>query len=201
MYCVRCRQSTETNDIEYLISKNGRNMKRGKCAVCGSVKTQFVKSNAAALANEVMPAALTSKASSGGDLVNSLNSITSKFKLPGQKFKGEMHLPGHNFTGPGTRLDLRLNPDNTPKEWSMPVDRVDDAAYRHDLSYSKYSDTANRNVADQIMINELNSIQNPTLKERAEMAIVKPIIKSKQLFGLGMKQSFLEKGRRRRVKR
>ena len=27
----------------------------------------------------------------------------------------EMHLPGHNFTGPGTRLDRRLNPDLTPK--------------------------------------------------------------------------------------
>ena len=27
----------------------------------------------------------------------------------------EMHLPGHNFTGPGTQLDKRLNPDLTPK--------------------------------------------------------------------------------------
>ena len=30
----------------------------------------------------------------------------------------EMHLPGHNFTGPGTKLYKRLNPDGTPKEWS-----------------------------------------------------------------------------------
>ena len=65
-----------------------------------------------------------------------------------------MHLPGHNFTGPGTRLDLKLKPDNTPKDWSIPVDRVYSAAYHHDLAYSKYSETANRNVADQVMVNE-----------------------------------------------
>ena len=28
----------------------------------------------------------------------------------------EMHLPGHNFTGPGTKLNKRLNPDLTPKK-------------------------------------------------------------------------------------
>ena len=39
-----------------------------------------------------------------------------------------MHLPGHNFTGPGTKLKKRLNPDLTPKEWSKPVNRVDEAA-------------------------------------------------------------------------
>ena len=33
----------------------------------------------------------------------------------------EMHLPGHNFTGPGTKLNKRLNPDLTPKKWSKPI--------------------------------------------------------------------------------
>ena len=56
----------------------------------------------------------------GGDAVNSLNTLTSRIKLPWTKFRGEMHLPGHNFTGPGTNLD-RLNPDGTPKPWSKPV--------------------------------------------------------------------------------
>ena len=35
-----------------------------------------------------------------------------------------MHLPGHNFTGPGTKLNKRLNPDLTPKKWSKPLNRV-----------------------------------------------------------------------------
>jgi hypothetical protein len=72
----------------------------------------------------------------GGDLVGALNRMTKNIKLPGQKFEGEMHLPGMNWAGPGTRLDLRLNDDGTPKQWSMPVDRVDLAAYHHDMSYA-----------------------------------------------------------------
>ena len=37
-------------------------------------------------------------------------------------------LPGQNFTGPGTKLDRRLNPDGTPRDWSKPINRVDKAA-------------------------------------------------------------------------
>jgi len=43
-------------------------------------------------------------------------------------------------TGPGTKLDKRLNADGTPKQWSKPVNRVDDAAYRHDLAYASNAD-------------------------------------------------------------
>ena len=56
----------------------------------------------------------------------------------------EMHLPGHNFTGPGAKLYKRLN-WGTPREWSMPINRVDNAAYHHDLCYSKHDDTKLRN--------------------------------------------------------
>jgi hypothetical protein len=38
-----------------------------------------------------------------------------------------------------------------------------------------------KNVADQRMINEFNSIENSSLKERAEMTIVKPTFRGKQL--------------------
>jgi hypothetical protein len=92
-----------------------------------------------------------------------------------------------NFAGPGTKLEYRLNSDNTPKEWSKPVDRVDEAAYHHDLAYAAHSDTANRNVADRVMLQELDSIDNPTMREKIERAIVKPIINAKQRFGLGLK--------------
>jgi len=95
-----------------------------------------------------------------------------------------MHLPGHNFIGPGTNLDKRLNPDGTPKPWSKPVNRVDNAAYRHDLAYARHSDTAKRIVADKKMINQLEDIINPTVKERMERAVVKPILKTKVKFGV-----------------
>lgn len=169
MYCVKCKKQTETNNIQNIVSKNGRLMLKGVCDVCGKNKTQFIKGSV-----------------SGGDLTSSLSSLTSNIKLPWAKYPGEMHLPGHSFTGPGTRLDLRLNQDGTPKSWSTPVDRVDNAAYHHDLAYAQYPDTDGRNKADREMIRDLNNIPNPTVRERVERAIVNPILKTKANFGLGL---------------
>ena len=67
---------------------------------------------------------------------------------------------------------MRLNPVGTYIPWSKPVDRVDNAAYHHDLAYAQYEDTASRNVADREMMAELNNINNPSMKERIERAIV-----------------------------
>ena len=30
MYCVKCKKATDKSNIEFAVSKNGRNMKRGK---------------------------------------------------------------------------------------------------------------------------------------------------------------------------
>ena len=65
------------------------------------------------------------KGFAGGSFLNTLVN-----KLP-----FEMHLPGHNFTGPGTKLYKTLNPDGTLKEWSIPLNRVDNVAYHYDLCY------------------------------------------------------------------
>ena len=93
-----------------------------------------------------------------------------------------MHLPGHNFTGPGTKLYKRLNPDGTPKEWSIPINTVDNAAYQLDLCYSKHDDTKTRNeVCDKAMLVELNEIMNQTLRKRIDKSIVGTLIKAKEL--------------------
>ena len=106
MYCLKCRRITETENITTAVSKNSRLMRRGQYVACGEIKTQFIK-----------------KGTAGGSFLNSLVN-----KLP-----FEMHLPDYNFTVPGTKLNKRLNPDETRKEWSMPINRVDNAAYHHDL--------------------------------------------------------------------
>lgn len=144
MYCVKCKKVAETRDVQNTVSKNGRNMKRGKCVLCGNTKTQFVKG------------------SRGGSVINkAINSLPF-----------EMHLPGHNFTGPGTKLNKRLNSDLTPKDWSKPVNRVDNAAYHHDVCYMKNRDIATRNkVCDAKMLNELDGIVNPTIRERLDRSI------------------------------
>jgi len=91
-------------------------------------------------------------------------------------------MPGHMFTGPGTRLDMRLNSDNTPKSWLRPINHINKASYRHDLAYAKHSDVANRNEADRKMIIELDDIKKPTMRERVERSIVKQILKTKVNF-------------------
>ena len=98
-----------------------------------------------------------------------------------------MHLPGHNFTGPGTKLNKRLNPDLTPKKWSKPINRVDKAAYHHDVCYLKNNDTATRNaVCDKNMLKELKGIYNPTIREKMERGLVSSLIGTKARFGWGV---------------
>ena len=101
----------------------------------------------------------------------------------------EMHLQGHNFTGPGTKLNKRLNPDLTLKKWSKPVNRVDKAAYHHDLCYLKNNDTATRNaVCDKNMLKELEGIYKPTIREKMERDLVSTLIGTKARFGMGVKK-------------
>ena len=102
------------------------------------------------------------------------------------KLPFEIHLPGHNFTGPRTKLYKRLNSDGTPKKWSIPINKVDNASYHHDLCYSKHDDTKTRNeLCDKTMLGELNEIVSPTLRERIDKSIVEKLIKAKVNFGLG----------------
>ena len=132
MYNLMCRRVTEIKDMTAATSKNGRLMRHGQCITCSKSKSQFVKRGAA-----------------GGSFLN-----TFVNKLP-----FEMHLPGHNFTGPETNLYKRLNSDGTPKEWSIPINRVDNATYHHDLCYLKHDYTKTRNeVCDKT--SELNEIMN-----------------------------------------
>ena len=103
-----------------------------------------------------------------------------------------MHLPGHNFMGPGTKLNKRLNPDLTPKKWSKPINRVDKAAYHHDLCYLKNNDTATRNaVCDKNMLKELKGIYNPSIRERMERGLVSTLIGRKARFGMGVREKKL----------
>ena len=79
-----------------------------------------------------------------------------------------------------------MNPDETPKEWSIRINRVDNAAYHHDLCYSKHNDTKTRNeVCGKTMLDELSGIVNPTLRERIDKSIVGKLIKAEVNFGMG----------------
>ena len=60
------------------------------------------------------------------------------------------------------------------------------AAYQHDLCYSKHDDTKTRNeVCDNTALGELSGIVNPTLRERIDKAIVGKLIRAKVNLVLG----------------
>ena len=68
----------------------------------------------------------------------------------------------------------------------MPINRADNAAYHHDLCYTKHDDTTTRNeVCDKTMLNELNEIVNPTLRARTYKSIVGKLINATVNFRLG----------------
>ncbi|ESO92996.1 hypothetical protein LOTGIDRAFT_162020 [Lottia gigantea] len=110
-----------------------------------------------------------------GDIQNSLGSLPG---FPWAKYPGEKHLPGHNYTGPGTRLDLRLDENDIPKPGEEPVNRVDAAALKHDILY-RNKDVTFRHQADKQMIDELENIPNPTFKEKLQRALIIKLMKAK----------------------
>jgi hypothetical protein len=116
--------------------------------------------------------------------------MTSGIELPEQRSEGELHLPDASFMSPGTRLDKRLESNGiTPKPNSLAIDRVDKAAYHHDLAESAFKDAKIRNQFDRIMVKEIAAIDNPTPREQLARKIFKLIINSKQMFGSGLPQN------------
>jgi len=162
IYCVKCGKFIETKNVGKLQTSNNRELLQGICVVCRTKKSKFISAST----------------SGKGFLNKAISSV-----------QFEMHLPGHNFTGPGTKLNKRLNADLTPKAWSKPINRVDQAAYRYDICHVKNKDTKTGNeVYDEEMLDEVDGIYNPTLRERIDRGIVRPIIGIKKRFGMGLKK-------------
>ena len=59
------------------------------------------------------------------------------------------------------------------------MNRIDAAAMKHDIFYRDHDDLTERHKADRIMIQELDAIEKPTLRERFERAIVKKALQAK----------------------
>jgi len=150
LYCMKCKKKTQGEEAEKIPTKNKRFRISAICCICGNKTSKFVKTK------------------TGGDLVDVLGNI------------GEIHLPGHNFTGPGTKLKERLERGDTP------INRVDEISKNHDIAYSKSKDKKSRHIADREMLKQLDEIPEPTTREKIERAVVKPIIKTKLKFGLGL---------------
>ena len=89
-----------------------------------------------------------------------------------------------------------LNDDFTPKEWSKPINGIDQAAYYHDCDYYRaeisglISDEILKlkNIADERMIARLeNYTPNGLMEQFIKFAVIK-VLQLKIKFGMGLKE-------------
>ena len=73
------------------------------------------------------------------DLQRVAITLLNKIRLSTTGIPGKLHVPTYRFNGPCSNLFYesierpgRLNDDFTPKEWSKPINGIDQAAYHHD---------------------------------------------------------------------
>lgn len=115
---------------------------------------------------------LTPKA--GGGLVNTIID-----KLP-----VELHLPGYNYCGPGTKLSKRLA-RNDPG-----INELDEACKEHDIAYSESSEFSKRHKADKILEKKAwkrFKSKDASFGEKGHSLLVAGAMKIKRKLGSGAK--------------
>lgn len=160
IYCLKCQKVTATINSIKRLSKNNRLMLHGLCINCGRKKCKILK-----------------YLKSGKGFVNDL---LNSGKLP------ELHLPGHSFTGPGTKLKKRI------LRGDKPINELDQAAMLHDLQYSLIKDTKERHKYDKQLQKRAFQIakdKNTTIKDKVEAGIVGSVMFGKRKLGLGVPQN------------
>ena len=119
----------------------------------------------------------------GGDIVSTISKVAKKIGIPLKN----IHLPKHNYTGPFTELDKRLDKNDNPLPEFQPYNQIDRIAMHHDINYREADKGhGTRQQADKVMLDELNSIKTKGIREKIDYAIVKPIIWMKHKLGLGI---------------
>lgn len=95
----------------------------------------------------------------------------------------EMHIPGYQYCGPGTKLRERLARNDSG------INQLDHACKEHDISYSKFKDTQQRNIADKILAEKAwqrAKSSDASISERAAALAITNIMKTKAMMGMGL---------------
>lgn len=104
--------------------------------------------------------------------------------LLNSKYMPELHAPGYNFLGPGTHLSEKI------KNNVQPINKLDAAAKKHDIFYSKNKDTKSRHVADKNLQKEAWEIAvnpNTPFDEKIYACFTTAAMKTKRYLGMGLK--------------
>lgn len=109
----------------------------------------------------------------GSGLVN-----TSINKLP-----IELHIPGYNFCGPGTKLNFRL------QRGDKGVNLLDEACKEHDIAYSESDNLTKRHQADKILYQralDRAKSKGVSIGEKLAAVSIAGIMKAKTTLGMGV---------------
>lgn len=94
----------------------------------------------------------------------------------------ELHIPGYQFCGPGTKLEKRLIKGQTG------INPLDQACREHDIAYSQETNLQKRHEADKVLITKaVNRLKasDSSLGEKATALAVSGIMKGKVKMGMG----------------
>ena len=158
IYCLKCKTKTDTLEIKQSKTRNNRLMLQGKCALCGTNKSSFIKNQ---------------EGKGWTDLPFELHPPVSLTKR-------------YSFVGPGTKLNKRLDENKNPLPHSKPVNKLDEIAMNHDICYEKYPNTkeinkiCDKKILDDIKSNRKTSSINEWIMRRG----AKNLIGAKKVLGI-----------------
>lgn len=107
----------------------------------------------------------------------------------------ELHAPGYQYLGPGTKLEKRLR-RNDPG-----VNELDKAAKEHDIAYSKTNNLSERHEADKILGKKAwkrVKSRDASIGERAWALGVAGLMKAKRKLGMGFNKKKKKKNKKKR---
>lgn len=114
------------------------------------------------------------------------------------KLPVELHIPGYNFCGPGTKLATRLS------RGDQGVNELDEACKRHDIAYADNSDLASRHVADKDLYKKAKErflSKDASIGEKLSSAVVSLVMKAKTAMGMGIGKRSKSTRRRRFIRK
>ena len=208
IYCLKCKQKTETIEVQSVQSQNGREMIKGICPICGSKKSVFISmASVGATATSTQAATATATQAStatkpkkttkgrGFSLNNLINNLPIEFHqyaekgeyIPGGSFNDQQK---YSFCGPGTRYDQRV------KEGYKGINELDKMCKLHDQFYNENKDTKDRNISDVALAHRADEIardSNFDDVQRKDARFISGIMKAKAHLGFGVKISGIQK--------
>ena len=103
-YCLSCKMHTKSNNIQNMVSKNGRLMEKSICQICKKGKSKFIKSKqGGALARRRGPSTTDKIAYVGSMFVNPTASWGALGRvLASQAYKGVKDNYDHYKSGKGS---------------------------------------------------------------------------------------------------